>query len=249
MNRRLQQFLDLENLSPARLADMLGVQRSNISHILSGRNNPSYDFIKAVLTKFPQLSAEWFLTGKGKPYKEMNNTSTPAQENFTTPAQVAAQNFPQAQTQVATQTQNFPQAQSQVATPAPIQSQGQIFTQAKEIVHATPAVEQISQIPTQDDEDLFSFEEIVGQNEKNLLEEERNGQIQNFSANSQNIENNTYNTRNELVTGILEQEQPRENQKIAQSRTSGSQKRSVKKVIILYNDGSFEEFHPSGNNL
>ncbi len=72
MNRRLQQFLDLENLSPARLADMLGVQRSGVSHILSGRNKPGFDFIQKLLTKFPALSADWFLTGKGKPYKEMN---------------------------------------------------------------------------------------------------------------------------------------------------------------------------------
>ena len=72
MNRRLQQFLELENLSPARLADMLGVQRSGVSHILSGRNKPGFDFIQKLLTKFPSLSADWFLTGKGKPYKEMN---------------------------------------------------------------------------------------------------------------------------------------------------------------------------------
>ena len=80
MNKRLQQFLDLENLSPARLADLLGVQRSGVSHILSGRNKPGFDFIQKLLTKFPALSADWFLTGKGKPYKEMNNSlSSPAQ--------------------------------------------------------------------------------------------------------------------------------------------------------------------------
>ncbi len=72
MNSRLQQFLDLEKLSPARLADMLGVQRSGLSHILSGRNKPGYDFIYKLLTCFPTISAEWLLTGKGKPYKDIN---------------------------------------------------------------------------------------------------------------------------------------------------------------------------------
>lgn len=81
MNNRLQQFLDLENLSPARLADMLGVQRSGVSHILSGRNKPGFDFIQKLLTKFPALSADWFLTGKGKPYKEMNNFVNSGGEN------------------------------------------------------------------------------------------------------------------------------------------------------------------------
>ena len=90
MNNRLQQFLDLENLSPARLADLLGVQRSGVSHILSGRNKPGFDFIQKLLTKFPALSADWFLTGKGKPYKEMNNPlSSPAQN----PAQFYGQNY------------------------------------------------------------------------------------------------------------------------------------------------------------
>ncbi len=70
MNRRLQQFLELEQLSPSRLADILGVQRSGISHILSGRNKPGYDFINTFLLKFPNINAEWLITGKGKPYKD-----------------------------------------------------------------------------------------------------------------------------------------------------------------------------------
>lgn len=73
MNKRLQQFLELENLTPARLADILGVQRSGMSHILSGRNKPGYDFILKLLTKFPELSADWFITGKGKPYKKADS--------------------------------------------------------------------------------------------------------------------------------------------------------------------------------
>ncbi|MBP3342886.1 MAG: helix-turn-helix transcriptional regulator, partial [Bacteroidales bacterium] len=72
MNTRLQQFLTLENLTPARLADILGVQRSGMSHILSGRNKPGYDFIFKLCTKFPHLNANWFITGKGKPYKDSN---------------------------------------------------------------------------------------------------------------------------------------------------------------------------------
>lgn len=70
MNRRLQQFLELESLTPSRLADILGIQRSGISHILSGRNKPGYDFLYKFLQKFPQINAEWLITGKGKPYKE-----------------------------------------------------------------------------------------------------------------------------------------------------------------------------------
>lgn len=77
MTNRLQQFLELENLTPARLADILGVQRSGLSHILSGRNKPGYDFIYKLLVKFPELSADWFLTGKGKPYKQREPCPAP----------------------------------------------------------------------------------------------------------------------------------------------------------------------------
>ncbi len=70
MNRRLQQFLEVEKLSPARLADSLGIQRSGISHLLSGRNKPSYEFINNFLTRYPQIDATWLITGKGKMYKE-----------------------------------------------------------------------------------------------------------------------------------------------------------------------------------
>lgn len=69
MNSRLQQFLDLENLTPARFADMMGLQRSGISHLLSGRNKPGYEFIKKFLKTFPHVNAEWFLLGAGKPFK------------------------------------------------------------------------------------------------------------------------------------------------------------------------------------
>lgn len=75
MNKRLNQFLELEDLSPSQFAEIMGIQRSSVSHILSERNKPSYDFIEKMLTKFPQISAEWLILGKGKPYKEQNVSS------------------------------------------------------------------------------------------------------------------------------------------------------------------------------
>jgi transcriptional regulator with XRE-family HTH domain len=69
MKERLQYFLTQEKLSPAKLADILGIQRSGLSHILSGRNKPGYDFILKLLDNFEELNAEWLITGKGDPYK------------------------------------------------------------------------------------------------------------------------------------------------------------------------------------
>ena len=70
VNSRIQQFLNMEGVSPAQLADQLGVQRSGLSHLLSGRNKPSYDFLTKLLSAYPNLQADWLLLGRGKPYKE-----------------------------------------------------------------------------------------------------------------------------------------------------------------------------------
>lgn len=81
MNRRFQTILDLENLSPAQLADRLGVQRSGISHILSGRNKPSFELLQRVVQSFPEISAEWLITGNGKPLKEQNQAAASGATN------------------------------------------------------------------------------------------------------------------------------------------------------------------------
>ena len=69
MNNRLKQFLAVENISQSQFADSINIVRATVSHILSGRNNPSYDFIKALMERYPRLNIEWLIFGKGKMYK------------------------------------------------------------------------------------------------------------------------------------------------------------------------------------
>jgi transcriptional regulator with XRE-family HTH domain len=71
MTDRLTQFLAAEQLTPARFADILGVNRAGISHILAGRNKPGYDFLEKFIKHYPAVNIEWFITGRGKMYKEM----------------------------------------------------------------------------------------------------------------------------------------------------------------------------------
>ncbi len=75
MQSRLQQFLQAENITPARFADQIGIQRSGVSHILAGRNKPGFDFIEKMLRCYPSLNAEWLITGKGKMFKEIRTAS------------------------------------------------------------------------------------------------------------------------------------------------------------------------------
>lgn len=70
MKDRILEFLRAENKSSAQFAEEIGVQPSGISHILSGRNNPSLDFVLKMLEKYHFLSTEWLLFGKGSMYKD-----------------------------------------------------------------------------------------------------------------------------------------------------------------------------------
>lgn len=81
MRERILKFLNKEGISPAIFADEIGVQRSSVSHILSGRNNPSYDFIFKILDRFKNLNAEWLITGVGEMYKKQEKNIIIVPEN------------------------------------------------------------------------------------------------------------------------------------------------------------------------
>jgi transcriptional regulator with XRE-family HTH domain len=74
MKDRILEFLKKENKSSAQFADEIGVQPSGISHIISGRNNPSLEFIIKMLGKYPFISTDWLLFGKGSMYKDQSIT-------------------------------------------------------------------------------------------------------------------------------------------------------------------------------
>ncbi len=61
---RIATVIQVNQHTAASFADLLGVQRSRISHILNGRNKPSVDFIEKVIEHFPRVDAGWLITGK-----------------------------------------------------------------------------------------------------------------------------------------------------------------------------------------
>lgn len=69
MEDRLLKLLDTEQLSSSKFADVIGVQRSSVSHILTGRNKPSFDFLQKTLKAFPMLNADWLILGEGEMYE------------------------------------------------------------------------------------------------------------------------------------------------------------------------------------
>jgi plasmid maintenance system antidote protein VapI len=65
-----------EGLTNSKFASILGIQRSNITHIIDGRNKPSITFIEKLINKFPHVNIEWLITGIGEMYKQ-NEISEP----------------------------------------------------------------------------------------------------------------------------------------------------------------------------
>ena len=63
IKERLQLVLKMHSITPSSFADKLGIQRSNVSHVLSGRNKPSLDFLEKIVTHFPRVNAHWLITG------------------------------------------------------------------------------------------------------------------------------------------------------------------------------------------
>ena len=63
VSKRLKEWLSKRELSASKFAEILGVQKSSISHILSGRNKPSFDFLQKFKEHYPELDIEWFITG------------------------------------------------------------------------------------------------------------------------------------------------------------------------------------------
>ena len=79
--KRLEILLDYYSLNASSFADKIGVQRSSLSHLLSGRNKPSLDFILKILEVYPDVDLYWILNGKGTFPKSSN-------ENFENIAQI-----------------------------------------------------------------------------------------------------------------------------------------------------------------
>lgn len=70
MHTRIEQLLKSLAISPSQFADEVKVQRSSVSHVLSGRNKPSLDFITKIIKRYPEINTDWLLSGRGAMFAE-----------------------------------------------------------------------------------------------------------------------------------------------------------------------------------
>ncbi len=69
LNERISKVIEYSGLTPSEFADEIDVQRSSISHVTSGRNKPSLEFIIKIKSRFPEILWDWLVTGEGQMLK------------------------------------------------------------------------------------------------------------------------------------------------------------------------------------
>ena len=74
MKERILKIMDREGLTPSKFAESIGIQRSAMSHIISGRNNPSLDVLIKILERYTYVDSDWLLVGKGEMERKHSST-------------------------------------------------------------------------------------------------------------------------------------------------------------------------------
>jgi transcriptional regulator with XRE-family HTH domain len=69
MREKLLKLMESEKLTASRLAELLGIRSSGISHIISERNKPSYDLLQKILRRFPNINPDWLLLDSDQMYR------------------------------------------------------------------------------------------------------------------------------------------------------------------------------------
>ncbi|MBR5492046.1 MAG: helix-turn-helix transcriptional regulator [Alistipes sp.] len=78
MREKLLNLMKSEQLTASKLAELLDIQPSGISHILSGRNKPSFDLVQKILRRFPRVNPDWLLLDKDEMYRTIDIEPQPA---------------------------------------------------------------------------------------------------------------------------------------------------------------------------
>ena len=223
MKERLQTILNLERITAAQLATLLGIQRSTLSNLMSGRNNPSYDFILSVLTKLPNLNIEWLLTGVGQPYRNSEkNFRGEALTDSMTLREFNANNQKSEETNVLRNSDA---------------NSSNLFGFPEEDEQDFPFEEeklQYSPFPPLEDGELAQ--------RLKQLEETVNKDIAEEKAPSEPLESGVNEVKRPSIGKKIEAEEVKEEVKEEIKEMKEEKQKSLERVILFYSDGSFQSF-------
>lgn len=150
---KINLILKAKNISARQFAEEIGVQPSGMSHILSGRNNPSLDFVMKVVRRYPEIDIKWLMFGQGEmivgarpqvaPTPTQVPPATPVANQMTTPVQVASPVQPTSPVPIPTPSQT---TQAPAQTTSSAQSVGKKSTSSKTKELSAPSMDLFSQV-------------------------------------------------------------------------------------------------------
>ncbi len=231
MKNRILTIINLEKISAAQMASLLGIQRSTLSNIIGGRNKPSYDILNSILTKFPNLNFEWLMNGKGNPYKDSDKNLrgeplfsttvkiTTKEDNNEIPAQLKEKDISSQRDHLSAQKDNF-------------SAQGEPFIGETEenLFSYSPKTEEVN--------DIYDFP----QDKENRSKEENyhpfpvleRGELGNRVEMMQKA-------KNESIKENIAPSEPSENS-VNRGNPDRIAEKKIVKIEVFYSDGTFEEF-------
>lgn len=118
---RILEILKSEQLNASAFAEKIGVQKSSVSHVISGRNKPSKEFMVKILRTFPEISSDWLFLGLGDMYRvPKQSASQPSTQQPSTPPQPSAHQLQTSPGQTVQTTLLFSDTNTEPVTPEPV---------------------------------------------------------------------------------------------------------------------------------
>jgi DNA-binding XRE family transcriptional regulator len=253
---RIKQVMEHFEETPNSFAEKVGVNRSNLTHIFSGRNQPSLDFAKKVLKAFPEVSTEWLIMGVGNMIKDPAE-EVPVQRTF-----IQTDLFGEMDESVEEVTESAleaesmeeqasePEVESVEATEAEEQQLSPEANEMPEKVEEQPSEsEQMSTIGKQD-ETVVAEKPVQYQEEKLELKAVAQKKRPVVTPSESKIQNKAVQRPEKINSRQVERNVA---QGISQSFTMPSGKtqdtpapreKKIEKIIFFYDDDSFKVFHP-----
>ncbi|MDD2242265.1 MAG: helix-turn-helix transcriptional regulator [Bacteroidales bacterium] len=255
MKDRFQTILNLEKISAAQLSAILGIQRSTLSNILGGRNNPSYEVIHGLLTKLPNLNIDWLLTGEGQPYRNMlknfrgdviSKEKNEEQNSSEILGDITGENSSGNKSDLfgfEKPDEDFPSDIEQISDPGQVVSQltGQAGHQSanqnskpvgnqtlNEHIQYQSSVNKVNNLSGVQNTGAISLHEVQKREKEQAEMQAKMKRLQQIV--------------NEKTAAAKRSAQPSENQINGTISSTPGQIKELIKVILLYTDGSFEEY-------
>ena len=230
MVNRIKQVMEHYEETPAGFAEKIGVNRSNITHLFSGRNQPSLDFAKKVLTAFPEVSTEWLIMGVGKMIKD-HAEMVPVKKTF-----VQTDLFDtvdESETSAPT-VEEVGEIASEQAVQQP--SEEILLENVKPMAQEIHTGESVQQIDT---ENIKSTEVSVFAAPESNIHQQPVPQPENSDSRMVEHEDAKQAPTEKSVTPSVEKPMV-----VQTEQTSAPTEKKSEKIIYFYDDDSFKVYHP-----